>query len=381
MKVCQLCAVDFTLKKFLLPLIDGQVANGDEVISVCSNGEYVQSMRESGYRIDTISIERSMRPLKHLHSIWKLYWYFRFESFDVVHVHTPVAALLGRIAAFLARVPLVIYTAHGFYFHDDMPSFKRKFHIGLERFAGRFTDLLFTQSTEDAETSITEGIMPKQRVFAIGNGVDVSHFQAPHRNLRVSLNIPEGSFVIGMVGRLVEEKGVVDFLDAAMMVAVDQPNVYFILVGDRLSSDHATAVDDVIDQAKKALGARLVLTGLRDDIPDLLFAMDVFCLPSWREGMPRTIIEAMIAGKPVLATDIRGAREEVVHGETGLLFPVRSPRSLVTAMQKLIALPDWAKKLGIAGRRRALKYFDEREVVARQLEIISRFSKFKQVAK
>jgi glycosyltransferase involved in cell wall biosynthesis len=215
-KICQLCAVDFTLKKFLLPLIDGLVANGDDVISVCSSGEYVQEMRAAGYQVDTIYISRSLHPLKHLVSIWKMYRYFQRESFDVVHVHTPVAALVGRIAAHFARVPCVIYTAHGFYFHDRMPSLKKWVHVTLERVAGRMTDLLFTQSNEDAVTARELKIMPNDRIFAIGNGVNPTRFDPARHNeisrTRKSLGIPEGAYVVGMVGRQVEEKGVVEFL-------------------------------------------------------------------------------------------------------------------------------------------------------------------------
>ncbi len=96
--------------------------------------------------------------------------------------------------------------------------------------------------------------------------------------------------------------------------------------------------------------------------------MDLFCLPSWREGMPRTIIEAMMMGKPVVATDIRGAREaKVVDGVTGLLVPTRSPEKLARAMERCVEAPEWAKSLGDAGRRRALRHYDERDVVARQI--------------
>jgi len=374
MKICQVCAVDFTLKKFLLPLVDAQKMNGDEVTAVCSNGKYVEGMRNHGYSIDVIPIERSMNLFKHVYSIWLLYWYFRRESFDVVHVHTPIAALLGRIAAFLARVPLVVYTAHGFYFHDEMPSFKRKLHIGLEKFASYFTDLLFTQSQEDAESAIDLGIMQSQRVFAIGNGVDIYKFASVKVDLRSSLTIPENAFVIGMIGRLVKEKGVVDFLDAAMMVANSNPDVYFILIGERLSSDHAAAVDDKIEMAKEALGARLILTGLRDDIPALLSLMNVFCLPSWREGMPRTIIEAMATSLPVIATNIRGSREEVIHEETGLIVSVGEPKKLANAFLRLIKDPMWAKSLGMAGYQRATKNYDEKKIVNLQISLIKQFS-------
>ncbi len=372
MKICQLCAVDFTLKKFLQPLIDGQTDIGNEVIAVCSDGEYVKGMQKDGYLIETIPINRSMHPLKHLKSIWNLYWYFRRESFDVVHVHTPVAALVGRIAAYLARVPLVVYTAHGFYFHDDMPFFKKFFHITLEKLAGGLTDLLFTQSAEDAVTAVNLKIMSRNHVFAIGNGVDVSRFQVPKIDLRLSLGIPYDAFVLGMIGRLVEEKGVVEFLEAAMMVAANNPKVYFILVGDRLPSDHDSAVDIIIARAKKILDKRLVLTGLRDDIPDLLSAMDVFCLPSWREGMPRTIIEAMMMGLPVVATDIRGSREEVINEKTGLLVPVRKAKQLARAVNRCIDNPIWSQKLGKAGYQRALEFYDESKVVSLQIDLINK---------
>ncbi len=375
MKICQLCSVDFTLKHFLLPLIDGQLSRGHDVTAVCSDGEYIKGIREDGYKVDAIDIERSMNVIKHLRSIWTLYWYFRRESFDVVHVHTPVAALIGRISAFLARVPFVVYTAHGFYFHDDMSTVKRKLFIHLERFAGLFTNLLFTQSCEDAETAVAERIAPSNRVFAIGNGVSVARFGAQKNDLRNELGIPDDAIVVGMIGRLVEEKGVVEYLRAAMSITnnSETEDVYFVLVGARLSSDHDATIDDVIGHAKQVLGSRLILTGMRKDIPDLLAVMTVFCLPSWREGMPRTIIEAMMSGLPVVATNIRGSREEVLDGATGLLVPVRDHQALRGAIQKLLLSPEWAKELGECGRSRAVEIYDEAKVVELQLDLLERF--------
>ena len=113
---------------------------------------------------------------------------------------------------------------------------------------------------------------------------------------------------------------------------------YFLAIGERLASDHAAGIDAQSDAAKRALGSRLILTGQRSDVPGLLAAMDVFTLPSWREGMPRTIIEAMLMAKPVVATNIRGSREEVVDGETGLLVPVRDAAALAQAFIKLIGV-------------------------------------------
>ena len=114
MKICQLCAIDFTLKKFIIPLVDGMVAEGWDVYSICSDGDYVPELRNQGYNIITVEISRSINPIKHIVTTAKLYKLFRKEKFDVIHVHTPVASLVGRLAAWLAGIPLIIYTAHGF---------------------------------------------------------------------------------------------------------------------------------------------------------------------------------------------------------------------------------------------------------------------------
>jgi glycosyltransferase involved in cell wall biosynthesis len=376
LKVCQLCAVDFTLQHFLVPLVDGMRRRGWEVISVCSDGEHVPGLRERGYPVTTIPISRSMNVLSHLVSLWQLFRYFRQQRFDVVHVHTPVASLVGRFAARLAGVPLIVYTAHGFYFHEGMPLSKRRLFVGLERIAGRVTHLLFTQSREDAETAIAERISPADRVLAIGNGVDVARFDpaviSGRDRTRREFGIPVDAQVVGIIGRMVREKGYGEFLAAAARLAKASDKVYFLVVGGRLDSDHDDSIAAVLDQAVSALGARLVIAGFRADTPEMLAAMDVFCLPSYREGMPRTIIEAMMMSRPVVATDIRGSREEVVDGVTGLLVPVRSVDGLVDAFLRLLNDPDAASAMGLAGRQRALALYDEAKVVDLQLETISR---------
>lgn len=379
MKICQLCAVDFTLKHFLLPLVDGMRTRAWQVTAVCSDGPDVAGMRAAGYTIETIPIARSMNPLLAMRSLAALVRLFRRERYDVLHAHTPVAALIARIAAHLAGIPLVVYTAHGFYFHDEMPRWKRALFVALECFGGRYTDLLFSQSREDADDAVREGIAPRERVVAIGNGVDVSRFDPAKvgagDTARESLGIPGDAFVVGMIGRQVKEKGIEEFLAAAEAVAAKHPDVWFLLIGSRLASDHAGDVDQAFARARSALGERLVAPGLRSDIPELLAAMDLFCLPSWREGMPRTIIEAMMMAKPVVATDIRGAREEVVPEQTGLLVPTRSPVTLAAAIERFVTDPAWGKALGRAGRERALELYDEDKVVALQLEHISRLAR------
>lgn len=383
LKICQLCAVDFTLDKFLLPLVDGMAAQGWEVVSVCSDGPAIPRLRQGGYAIQTVAIPRSLNPFRLIGPTLHLYRLFRKERFDLLHAHTPVAALVGRIAARTAGVPLVVYTAHGFYFHDEMPRWKRRLFVEVERVGAWFTDLLFTQSREDAQTAVTEKLLSRERVLAIGNGVDPARFEPaarlPRDKVRAELGLPLEAPVIGMVGRLVAEKGIREFLAAAEMVAAEYPQAHFLLVGERLESDHADPVDDALAHAKIRLGARLILPGMRKDIPDLMGAMDVFCLPSYREGMPRTIIEAMMSGLPVVATDIRGSREEVVAGETGVLVPTRDSTALAAAFASLLKSPAETRAMGEAGRRRALELYDERKVVALQIDTIQRFARQKKL--
>ena len=346
------------------------------MVSVCSNGKHTEELRAQGYRVESIAISRSTNVINHIKSIYHLYKFFKANSFDIVHVHTPIAAMVGRLAAWLARVPIVIYTAHGFYFHDDMNLVKKGSHIFLERILGSITDLLFTQSEEDAESAVEYRIAANENVYAIGNGVDIQRFspaKGDFSNVRENLGIPSEAFVVGMIARLVKEKGVEEFLEAALELDQLQDDCYFLLVGERQEHDHAKGVEAAIESSKKVLGKRLILTGYRSDTPQLLSAMNLFVLPSWREGMPRSIIEAMMMGLPVVATNIRGSREEVIPNETGLIVAVRSAPQLAAAILKCIKNPKWAIELGVKGRRRALQYYDERKVVEFQLEIIEKY--------
>jgi glycosyltransferase involved in cell wall biosynthesis len=335
----------------------------------------VEGLRARGYKIKLINFSRSFNVLSHFKSTWLLLKYFQKESFDVVHVHTPVVSLIARLAAYLAKTPCIVYTAHGFYFHENMNKFKYCFFVFLEIIFGKLNNLLFTQSLEDAESAVKLRIMSKDKTFAIGNGVNLKKFSKTNLSINKIFDFHPKAYIIGMIGRLVEEKGVVDFLDAARIASKENSNLYFILIGSRLESDHAQAVDDKIKTCKLDLGERLILTGIRNDIPQLLSQMNAFCLPSWREGMPRTIIEAMVMHLPVIATDIRGSREEVVHNKTGLLVPYKNPRALANAMCKLAGNLQLSKKMGDLGRKRALKYFDELKVINHQVRLIDFFFK------
>ena len=375
-KICQLCAVDFTLYNFLIPLIDGMEREGWEVETVCSYGDYTDTLIKNGYKIKNIKIPRNLNPIKIITSTYLLYKLFKREKYNVVHVHTPIASIIGRVASKLAGIPIVIYTAHGFYFHENMNIVKFKIFFLLEKIAGNFTDILFTQSAEDKNFAIKFNILPEDKIFAIGNGVNKKKFNPLNikdtSSIKKELKIPKKSYVIGCIARMVEEKGLKEFLDAAKLICKKFENIYFIIIGERLTSDHNSNVETYITSAKKQINKNISFLGLRKDIPEMISIMDLYCLPSWREGMPRSIIEAMMMSKPVIATDIRGSREEVINNQTGLIVPVKSTFELVNAMSKLIKDRKTGVKFGMEGRKRALKIFDEEKVINLQIKLIKK---------
>jgi len=370
MKICQLCAVDFTLHHFLRPLIHGMAAEGHDVVAVCADGPYLNAVQAEGVRVETIPFSRALFDFRsHWRAYRRLKRLFRDEKFDLVHVHTPVAAMIGRLAARCTGVPRVVYTAHGFYFHNGMSPLKRRFFIGLEWLAGRLTDVLFTQSAEDAETARRYGLCRGGVIEAIGNGSDPARFapatdEAARTALRRDLGAGPDDTVILMVGRLVAEKGYPELFEAMRHV-----NATLWVAGERLPSDHADAIDDWIARIghDETLSKRIKLLNYRSDMPELMAAADIFTLPSHREGMPRSIAEAMLCGLPVVATDIRGSREEVIDGKTGLLVPVNDPAALADALSALVADKDKRRSFGAAALTRARDLFDEARIVARQI--------------
>lgn len=370
MKIAQVAAVDFTMAHFVLPLALAELDAGHEVVAVCSPGPWLERVEAAGLRVAPVGIPRGLAPVALLRAYRRLLALFRAERFDMVHVHTPVAAALGRLAAWRAGVPRVVYTAHGFYFHDAMPWWRRAPHVLLEGLLGRLTDVLMTQAEADADFARRWRLAPARcPVVAIGNGVDPARFAGAtdRSSMRRSLTTPEDAMVVVTVGRLVAEKGYGELIEAMRTL-----DARLWIIGERLPSDHAGDVGTLLAAASRdaSFGPRLRLLGRRDDVPAVLAAADVFVLASHREGMPRSVIEAMMAGLPVVGTDVRGTREEVVDGATGLLVPARDAGALARAIGRLVADRELRRRMGAAGRARALELYDERRVIQRQLDLL-----------
>lgn len=374
-KICQISSVDFTINKFLLPLIDELINQKWDVTIICSEGPYVKKLKSKNYNIKTISISRNLNLFKHFISFIRLYVFLKKNKFDVVHVHTPVASVLGRIAAKLAGVKYVIYTAHGFYFHENMSFLKFKFYFYIEKLFSNFTNLIFTQSKEDQLTCIKYKLCNPKKIICIGNGVSKTKFDYKLKNnkfkIRNQFNIPKEYTTFIFVGRLVKEKGLEYMFNSAFKIIDKNKKIFFLIVGERLESDHSPGIDNYIRIAKKNYKKNIKFLGMRDDIENLLAASDIFCLPSLREGLPRSIIEAMIMGLPVITTNIRGCRELIKNNINGIICSPGSSSSLYDAFNKFILNKDMINKYGLNNYRYSVKRFDESLVVKNQIKLIN----------
>lgn len=375
-RVLQVCARDVTVQKLLLPLIDRLTEEGFEVVSACTPGRYTPSLTEQGYALRPVEIDRRLTPRNNARSVWELYRLLRRERFDVVHVHTPVAAALGRIAAKMAGVPVILYTAHGFFHHENMRWRNRQACVWVERLLGKATHTLMTQSQEDAESAVRDGIRPRDRVVWIGNGVDIDLFQPSPGDptAKESFRIPGSAPVVGFMGPIIAEKGALELVDAFDKTLQLVPDAYLLLAGDVINGDRDLQTKEIIRQKIEGsqLATRIIFAGYQEDITSFMRAIDLFTLPSHREGMPRSIIEAMASGKPVVATDIRGCREEVLPGVTGFIVPLRDSDALSNAFVKILSDPALARRMGDEGRRRAEELYDERDVLEREVQVYYR---------
>jgi len=381
-KVLQVCAVDVSIGPLLRPLVHTLQEAGAEVHVACTPGGVSERLAAEGVPVRPVRIARRILSLRHLVSLVQLARLIRRERYDFVHVHTPIAAAIGRAAARLSGTrPVVLYTAHGFYFHDRMRPWLRRVLIWQERLFGRLcTDFLFTVSPEDHATALRERIIDVGRTHCLNSlGIDLERFDlsSPQSLNRSDLAISEADSVVACIGRLVGEKGVLDLLEAIALVRERVPGIRLVVIGDTLVSDRGRGIQSKIRDliATHGIEKNVTFLGFRGDVPSLLRLVDVFALPSYREGMPLTILEAMAAGKPVVTTNVRGCREEVVNGLTGIIVAPRDPRGLSEAILSLLVAPERAKAMGLAGRAHVERVFDQRRVLDEEVEVYRRLAK------
>lgn len=364
--IIEVAHVDFALDQFVRPLMLAIAARGHRVTGVCADGPLLARAREAGLRVETLPIaRRGLNPFAHLGTLARLVRLFRRERPDIVHAHFPVSGLLARIAARIAGVPRVAYTCHGFRFRSLSNPVLARGVFAAEWLAGRMTDLFLTVSETDAEIARARGI--HAGAIAIGNGVDEATFRpgTPEERaaFRAELGLDRDAVLIAIASRLVLAKGFRELLEAMRNV----PGAVLLVAGAKLASDPDDGIEAVFAaaEADTLLAPRIRRLGYRTDLPRILAASDIFVLPSHYEALPVSIIEAMMAGLPVVATDIPGPREQVAEGETGLLVPVRDAARLGATLARLTQDGALRARMGKAARDSAMARYRLSDVAGR----------------
>ena len=363
MKVLEITNVDFSLRQFLLPLMRGIRGRGHQVIGVCADGPLLAIPRSEGFRIETIPFVRNLSPLGNFRAFLALRRLILAEAPDLVHAHTPISGFLARLASWSLGIRPIAYTCHGYIFNQGGSLARRALGLLMEWLGGRMTDIYLAVSSEDATDARRLHI--HKNPIAIGNGRDPHVFRpnpTARAAIRQSLGVSEDRIVIVIVSRVVADKGFFELL-AAMR---DVPAELWV-VGERLASDRGPDLEPAFAALPPGTIRRL---GYREDVADILATSDIFVLPSHFEALPMSVIEAMLTGLPVVATSVRGPREQVVDGQTGLLVPLFDIPALGAALTRLATDASLRARLGAAGRARAVGHYDEARVVARTLDLL-----------
>jgi glycosyltransferase involved in cell wall biosynthesis len=363
-RVAHLTTVDSSLRYLLRPQLRAVRDGGGDSIGISAPGPYADELEAEGIRhVPLGSSTRGMDLLADLRAAAELWRILRRERPDVLHTHNPKPGVYGRIVGRLAGVPVVVNTNHGLWATENDSIVRRFVVLALEAIAARFSHAELIQNVEDLELLTRRRINVPSRTHLLGNGIDLDRF-APGTvdpkdrvAVRDELGAGPGTIVVGMVGRMVAEKGYPELFEAAAQLD-GRYVVAAIGPDDPAKPDAVTA-----DQRAAAERAGVVFLGQRDDVERLYAAMDVFVLPSHREGFPRAAMEAAATGLPIVATDVRGCRQVVDDGVTGLLVPVRDPSRLAAAIAALGSDAELRRRMGSAAAQKARSSFDERRVV------------------
>ena len=360
MKVLHLTTVPMTLM-FLKGQAAFMRARGVELSAISSPGPELDAFgAEEGVAVYAAEMPRRISPARDLAAVLRICRRVRALRPDVVHAHTPKGGLLGMIAAWLCRVPARVYTVHGMPFVTATGA-KRRLLRTTERVSCALAHRVLCVSPSVRDLAVAEGVCPAEKAAVLGsgsaNGADAEGKFNPtrydRRAARAALDIPPDARVVGFVGRIVRDTGVVELAEAWRALRDEFPALWLLVVGPVEPQD---PVPPAVLEALRT-DRRVVMPGALWDTPPLFAAMDVAALPSYREGFGIVNIEAAAMGVPVVATRVAGCVDAVADGMTGTLVPPRDPAALAAAVRRYLADPDLRQRHGEEGRRRVLREF------------------------
>ena len=317
-----------------------------------------KSIREAereGVKILTLpGLVRRIAPFYDFKTFFALIKILRYERPDIVHTHTSKAGILGRWAAFFARVPIIIHTPHGHVFWGYFGRLKTSFYIILEKITAKITDKIIALTEQEKNDHLHLRISSEDKFSVVHSGIKLDRFlnlSVDPVALRRKLGISEGDLVVGTTGRLTSVKGHRYLIEAAGNIVNARPNTTFVFLGDGELSDELKNM-----ASKLGIKEKVKFLGWRPDVAEVMSAFDLFVLPSLNEGMGRVLVEAMALGKPIVASDVGGVPDLVVHGENGYLVPPGDVEKLVNSINIFLCDPIKRKEMGNRGKIVATDY-------------------------
>ena len=363
-----------TARAFLRGQVEAIQSAGYDVVIVSSPTPLLWKVSEQHHvRVFGVSMSREINPLQDIRSLWQLIKLFRNEKPDIINAGTPKAGLLGMVAACVTRVPCRIYQLRGL--RLETTSGLKRFILGFsERIASKCSHYIICNSQSLVETYKELGLAPVSKLQVLGhgssNGVDLQRF-SPSRDLlsqaehiRRTLDIPKDAHVIGFVGRLTRDKGIINLLSVFKQLKKTIPNLYLLLVGDFESGDPVP--DSIVNLITEEHHIRL--TGFIDNVAPYYHLMDVLVFPSYREGFPNAPLEAAAACIPTIGFQVTGVIDAVKNGETGILVPLGDDAALAQATLQVIISPELRKQLGSKAQIWVKNNFMQKDVWHRWIE-------------
>jgi len=307
--------------------------------------------------IETPRLVRQLAPIKDARCLRDLRRLIRDWKPDVVHTHSSKAGILGRMAAWKERVPCIVHTIHGLAFHPYQSRWRNAIYILSERYAAKRCHKIVCVADAMRDQALAQRIGRPEQYVTVYSGQEIEQFLNPPvtpAEIRAELGFAPDDVVLGTVSRLAELKGHDDLLDAVGPLMRENPSLRMLWVGDGWWRERLLG-----RVAGMGLADRLVTTGLvpSGEIPRYLQAMDVLIHPSYREGLPRAVVQALLSAVPVIAYDVDGTREVCDDGETGRLVPAADREALAEATRWMVAHPDECRAFGQAGRERCRHQF------------------------
>jgi glycosyltransferase involved in cell wall biosynthesis len=376
-KICIVTTIDASLDGLFPEFYPLLIANGYDVVGICadtSDGLRSENVRKQGVRVINVPMTREFTIWQDVKCLWALYHIFKREKFDIIHYSTAKASLLAAIDGRLVGGSFLLYTLRGLgYMAVSGP--KRAISRLCEKITCLATHHTIAISESLATEAIRQNLLPENKIEVHGagssKGVNIERFCpnddtiANSKRIRHQLGINDDNIVIGFAGRLTTEKGIEELLKAFLNLNQKYSNLYLLIIGDQ---DQRNPLNpDAFDIIMKT--GNIHLTGYTNDMPSYLAAVDIFTLPSYREGFGNVIIEASAMGIPVITTDILGCKDAVVEDKTGLKVKVRDVASLEKALDRLIANPNERDRMGQNGRQWVIENFDRKIIWSRLIAI------------